>query len=195
MNMFQLRCPNCDAVLEIKDDLKTHCRCRYCGTEILLNDQQDSVINARVRLKELEHKNQAQIQQLEHEKYKIDKEYEEKDKERKDTNMSAIIAIVIGILVLVFCFAMIFTNGTLQKIIPVPYSASDFCKMDLDNAVTILESAGYKNITTVEQTASGLFKSKEPNRVNSISIDGKKNFRSGKEFRAKSEIIITYNGG
>ena len=178
MKMLQLRCPNCDAVLDLKDDMGTQCFCNYCGTKILLDEQQESIVNAKVRIQELEYK-----------KYKIDKKYEDKNKERKSENM----VLLIFPILLVISMSMLYINSYVFRTIPVPYSASDFCKMDCDAAIEILESAGFQNITATEQAANGLFKSKETKRVNSISIDGKPRFRAGNEFRPKAPIVIIYN--
>ncbi len=87
MKMLQLRCPNCDAMLDLKDDMGTQCFCNYCGTKILLDEQQDSVVNAKVRIKELEH-----------EKYKIDKEHEEKEKSDRLFVIAMLAMIIIGLL-------------------------------------------------------------------------------------------------
>ena len=182
MKMLQLRCPNCNAMLDLKDDIGSQCFCNYCGTKILLDEQQDSVVNAKVRIKELEH-----------EKYVVDKAYEDKDKERKAENRPLTVMIIIFVASFLILGIMAAIESYNSRTIPVPYSASDFCKMDYDDAVEILESAGYKNISTVAQTAKGLFKSKDLYQVNSISIDGNKHFRSGKEFSPNAPIIITYN--
>lgn len=98
MKMLQLRCPNCGAMLDLKDDIGTQCFCNYCGTKILLDEQQDSVINAKVRIKELEH-----------EKYKIDKEYEEQ--RRSDHQIVFCLLIMMGIGLLCMFLSGIIGNG------------------------------------------------------------------------------------
>lgn len=50
VNLIQLRCPNCDAFLEVEDGLETYF-CSYCGTKILLDGQSDAALSAKTKLK------------------------------------------------------------------------------------------------------------------------------------------------
>ena len=50
VRMVQLRCPNCDAFMEIEDDIEI-CYCKYCGTRILLDDRSPAAISAKTKLK------------------------------------------------------------------------------------------------------------------------------------------------
>lgn len=182
MKMVQMRCPNCDAVLDIKDDMTTQCFCNYCGTRILLDDQQESVVKAKVRL-----------QELEHEKYKIDKEYEEKDKDRKEqSSLLKGYLIFAGVFFTFFIVLGIIGISSEISMIPVPYSSHDFHKMNYEDAVHVLEESGYKSITVQRTDSTGLFKERKFGRVKSISIDGDQLFRSGKEFNPNANVIIIY---
>lgn len=194
MKMFQLRCPNCNAVLNIDDDIGTSCYCMHCGTKILLEDQQDNILNAKVHLQELKHESEMQAQKLDHEKFRISKEFEDKDKERKTNALKEWLPIFALLLIfLVAMGALIVIDATRPPYIAVPYSSSDFCKMDYYDAVIILQEAGFQNVTVVGSKPSGLFKSKEPGLISSISIDGTTKFSSGKTFSELANIIITYN--
>ena len=182
MRMVQMCCPNCDAVLDIKDDMTTQCFCNYCGTRILLDDQQESVIKAKVRL-----------QELEHEKYKIDKEYEDKDKDRKEKAASEKGFLIFACIFFIGFFIFGITGMIAESNkIPVPYSSINFHKMNYEDAVRVLEEAGYTNITVQRTDSTGLFKERKIGLVKSISIDGDQLFRSGKEFRPKANVIIIY---
>lgn len=66
MKFVQLRCPNCNANLEIESTLDT-CYCQYCGTKIMLTEQDDNVINAKVRMYEIDAETERKRDQLEHE--------------------------------------------------------------------------------------------------------------------------------
>ena len=65
-----LKCPNCNAALEIENGLDTF-YCKYCGYKILLNGQSKAAYRAKTRIKEMEHDERMADKQLEHEKYKI----------------------------------------------------------------------------------------------------------------------------
>ena len=49
-----LKCPNCNAALEIENGLDTF-YCKYCGYKILLNGQSKAAYRAKTRIKEMEH--------------------------------------------------------------------------------------------------------------------------------------------
>ena len=92
MEMFQLKCPHCGAELEAEDGLETF-YCKYCGGKIILEGQSGNVIDAKVRIKELEHEKRLREMEI-REREQIRKEtYEDDWKQRK---------MVIGILL--FCF-------------------------------------------------------------------------------------------
>ena len=65
-----LKCPNCNAALEIENGLDTF-YCKYWGYKILLNGQSKAAYRAKTRIKEMEHDERMADKQLEHEKYKI----------------------------------------------------------------------------------------------------------------------------
>lgn len=180
MEMLQLRCPNCNAVLELDDSIGTTCFCMHCGTKILLDGQDKNVLDAKLRM-----------QELNNEKLKIEKEYEEKDKKReeeKQNNKAAwlTIGVSLGLLLLIAAVILIFNTP-----ISVPYSSTTLCSMNIDECVSVLESAGYKNISVQKLDRRT---DADYSRVKSISIDGDTFFFSGKEFGKRAKIIITYYG-
>ena len=71
MELFKLKCPQCDADLEIENGIDSF-YCKYCGCRLLLDGQSRHVVAAKVRQKELEH-----------ERYKMNFEAAEKEKEYK----------------------------------------------------------------------------------------------------------------
>lgn len=65
-------CPSCGGTIEVENNLDTF-YCKYCGHKILLDGQSDTLISAKVRMKELDYQERA------------DKEYykfEEKERKR-----------------------------------------------------------------------------------------------------------------
>lgn len=60
MKSIELKCPNCDAALEVAEDRK-ECFCQFCGTHILLDDESREVTHKIVytnegKIKETERK-------------------------------------------------------------------------------------------------------------------------------------------
>ena len=46
MEVHQLKCPNCNANLEIEDDLDTFF-CKYCGSKLVVTGRDEAVIKAK----------------------------------------------------------------------------------------------------------------------------------------------------
>lgn len=67
MKFIDLRCPNCNATLEIEDTLDT-CYCKYCGTKIMITEQDKDVLNAKIRIHEIDAETQRERDRLEHER-------------------------------------------------------------------------------------------------------------------------------
>lgn len=66
MEMRTLKCPQCDAMLEVDNGLDTF-YCQYCGAKIILEGQSKDIVNAKVKLKELEHKRIEKKMEYDHE--------------------------------------------------------------------------------------------------------------------------------
>ena len=82
MKLQSLKCPNCDAVLEIEDGIDTFF-CKYCGNKIVLTDMSDASYNAKVQMKAMEHQERMQDKKYEQQRYKLDKKEQSKNKEAK----------------------------------------------------------------------------------------------------------------
>ena len=59
MKMVKLICPHCGATLSVGDGIDSF-YCQFCGGKILLTGQDKNAINAKVKLKEFEHKERIQ---------------------------------------------------------------------------------------------------------------------------------------
>lgn len=79
MELKSLFCPNCGASLEVEDGLDTFF-CRYCGYKVLLEGQSESAYDAKVRVKNMEHKERLQAQRNAQERYRM--EFKQKDERR-----------------------------------------------------------------------------------------------------------------
>lgn len=74
MKMIQIKCPSCNGTLETEDGLDTF-YCKYCGQKIVLIEQDEHVIAAKVAMKTMEHEERM---------YRLMMEEERKDKRYKD---------------------------------------------------------------------------------------------------------------
>lgn len=73
MNLKTLRCPNCDADLDVEDGLDTFF-CKYCGHKILIEGQSKAAYDAKVRIKKMEHDEKLQDKRDAQERYKMESE-------------------------------------------------------------------------------------------------------------------------
>jgi len=97
MKLFHLNCPNCQAELSVKDGIDTFF-CTYCGAQLILEGQSDSALNAKVRIKEMEHEERSQEKKYENEGARWNRKHIEKKFEFK----KSIIYILLGVAVFVF---------------------------------------------------------------------------------------------
>ena len=74
--MVKLICPHCGATLSVGDGIDSF-YCQFCGGKILLTEQDKNTIDAKVRLKELEHKERLKDREIAQERYKIDNKIKE----------------------------------------------------------------------------------------------------------------------
>lgn len=100
MEFIQLKCPNCNAMLEVEDTLDT-CYCKYCGTKILISGQSDTVIKAKTELKMAD-------KQLELEKERHRQEMEKEAVANKRANEAIIVLAIIFVVSLVLLFVIPF---------------------------------------------------------------------------------------
>lgn len=105
-----LKCPNCGAPVEIENDLDVFF-CKYCGYKIILEGQTDAVINAKVRLKDMEHKEKMWDKKYNYEKYKG----EQKRKCKKSKTKRIIILSITIPLVFLMLFASLFYSIKLSS--------------------------------------------------------------------------------
>ena len=102
MELKTLACPNCHANLEVEDGIDTFF-CKYCGHKILLQGQGVAAYAAKVRIKNMEHKERLQDKKDAQERYRI--ENEKKDKKHSEVVAFAGFAVIFAIL-----FIMMFSG-------------------------------------------------------------------------------------
>lgn len=92
MKLITVKCPECGAALDIKEDRK-QCFCQYCGAKILIEDdtkhyEYREVDEARIR--EAEARENIRSREIE-----LEKERLQNEKEKKDNIVKIIVAVVI----------------------------------------------------------------------------------------------------
>ena len=88
MEVHQLKCPNCNANLEIEDDLDTFF-CKYCGTKIIIDGQSDATIKAKADIKLAE-------KDIERQRMKYDFEERQKERDIKKFYLDLLVVLLIG---------------------------------------------------------------------------------------------------
>ncbi len=110
MEFIKLFCPYCGGQLSIENGIDTF-YCQHCGGKIILSGQDKNTLNAKVKLKEFEHKERLQDAEHKHQErvQKSNQEYwREVNASKENTNRIGclakagiiLIAIIFGSLVL-----------------------------------------------------------------------------------------------
>lgn len=94
MDFVVLKCPNCHGELDVRNSLETF-YCTYCGCKLMVDGLSDSMVNAKLRLYEIEHEERSQASRQEYAEraQRSKQEYEEKalkTKQRHDFKMALI---------------------------------------------------------------------------------------------------------
>ena len=97
MKMYSLKCPHCDADLEIKDGLDIFF-CQYCGGKIILSGLSKAAYRAKVRVMEMDHEEKLREKEIDQERYKMDYASKEKASDWKRS------VIVVGIVLILSVF-------------------------------------------------------------------------------------------
>lgn len=123
MKAQALKCPNCNAALEIEDGIDTFF-CKYCGYKIILEDLSEASINAKVQVKKMEHQERMRDKQYEQERYKYDKQYEQErykfdkkeQRKRNEARKKTLGGVAIAVAcVLYFAFMASYFNSAKQE--------------------------------------------------------------------------------
>lgn len=102
MKFYDLKCPNCNANLEVEDDLDIF-YCKYCGTKIMLEGRSKDAINAKVQIYSIDKATELRKAEMEHE---IEMK---KFEDTSDLREYLFLIIPIGV-ILFLCFLMIFIS-------------------------------------------------------------------------------------
>ena len=106
MQMVKLVCPHCGATLSIENVIDTF-YCQYCGRKIMLTGQDKKTINAKVKLKEFEHRERLQQNQQAYQE-RVQKRNQKHELEKMEAKGQALflfgiaaILLVVGIILLI----------------------------------------------------------------------------------------------
>ncbi|MBE6731234.1 MAG: hypothetical protein E7564_06060 [Ruminococcaceae bacterium] len=99
MELKSLFCPNCGASLEIEDGLDTFF-CKYCGYKILLQGQSKAAYDAKVQVKNMEHKERLQEKLDAQERFRM--EFKQKDERHTFATVLGIFGVIFAICLILY---------------------------------------------------------------------------------------------
>lgn len=169
IKLIKLQCPNCGASLDVDSSLKT-CFCQYCGTKILIHNENEKIIRkvdeAKIRQAELEH----------------DLEVRRMDKAQEDAEIQRDIA-------------MAQAQGEQNVRERVVLDLGNIQEQDCSYIVSSLEMSGFTHISAknLHDGKRRLFSGGNLNKVEKITLNGKPPKR-GTLYPQDVPVIITYHG-
>lgn len=186
MKLRALKCPECNAKLEIEDDLKV-CFCKYCGCQIALDaEKQEYTINKNININKTVHKrytNDADVIRAKNEASKENRDFAQ-----------GLISLGILCLIPIFIFGGQFLNDAVNqgkgKINAGYYG--DLVGKDYQTVEAHFEAAGFTNIELVDLDDSGLAFWTE-GKVDTISVGGDTSFDSIDWFYPDTKVVISYH--
>ena len=187
MKLKQLKCPSCGAGIEMNLKGRDTVFCPYCGNQFSIDD---GSINVTYTYNHNEHKRYTDDAAVERERRK-DRANEREHKEQK-----GLFLFFVFCMLFLFAFAIFSEIGNQKKadlgMIQVGQSSEDMEGKDFHAVVAQLESAGFKNITTVDLD-DAIIIVRPSDTIESVSIGGKINFSSAEYFYPDVPIVISYH--
>ncbi len=191
-----IKCPNCNA--EITADLtdKKQVFCTYCGNAIYIDEEKKEFTYTK------------RIEKNIHKRYTDDAQVITAINEGKKGKHGFIAIVILILAFIIYCIvdsiiSEVSYNSEIKRenkqrreaiqagLISAGYS-SDWIDKDYHAAVAHFESAGFKNIETIDLEDSGL-KVWTNETVASISIEGKSHFNDEDYFSPDSTVYISYH--
>lgn len=143
MEYIKLKCPQCDADLEVENGIDLF-YCKYCGCRLMLDGQNKHVIAAKMHQKDLEH-----------ERYKMKFAAQEKEKDyqrTKENDKNAVIggisifAIIVLIIIIVFALGSSSVRREERKLSKIENEVRALIEEGrYDEALTRVEQIRYEN--------------------------------------------------
>ena len=94
MRFHVIRCPNCNAELEIEDGIDTFF-CKYCGTKIIVDGQSDAIIKAKADIRKAEIEKELREKEMTF-------ELRQQEQKSKDSFRNGLLAILASGILLLF---------------------------------------------------------------------------------------------
>lgn len=187
MKLKQLKCPSCGAGIEMDLKGRDTVFCPYCGNQFSIDD---GSINVTYTYNYNEHKRFTDDAAVERERRK-DRANERDHKEMQWLMLIAVFCIVLA-LAIPFISEINNKKKTSIGMIQVGQSSDDMEGKDYHAVVAQLESAGFKNITTIDLDDTFII-IRPSDTIESVSIGGKTNFNSTEYFYPDTPIVISYH--
>lgn len=213
IQFVSVRCPECGAELSIEGG-RENAFCSYCGAKVLIHNENEHIYRNidEARIKEAETERILRLKELELEE-------QERVRSRKSLAiafgvalafvvvsgvicifkpMYGIWGVYIGILIALFAFLKMLNdkkkgNGAGTSAVTITSAMMNCRGKKYDTAVMILYTAGLTNIIPIPLHDLKLFSNGMNGLVDSISINGRSDFKEGDVFPADSEVMITYH--
>lgn len=222
--MRTLNCPSCGGNIEIDDTNRDFAFCQYCGTKIMLDDYRSTHrIIDDARIKQAETDREIRLRELEIKERKENQTENLRKLLIKIWLVSILIISVLGLIECISNDAGYAAGFVLTLGLPIVGGGGYFIfkylpekdgeKVNMENdgikfpksvfpyedktyyvVESIIRSAGYVNVKTVNMHDVTLGILQKPNLVESITLNGKKVTRGGKAYPSTASIIITYHG-
>ena len=185
MKMRALKCPECNANLEIEDNLE-FCFCKYCGCQIFVDDEkQEHTINKNIN-----------INKSIHERYTDDADVIRAKTEAGEGNREFKQALIVwGIIIALFVAIILgfqIHKVTAQRAGKVKAGYyEDLIGKDYEIVKAHFEAAGFTNIQLIDLDNSGIAFWTN-GRVVAISVGGDTEFESTDWFYPDTKVVISY---
>ena len=214
IQFVSVRCPQCGAELSIEGG-RENAFCTYCGAKVLIHNDNEHIYRNidEARIKEAETERILRLKEMELEE-------QERARSRKSLYVAfgvALAFVIIGGLICIFnpyfgmwgviigvwiaLFAVIIAvgdkkkggNGAGTSAVTITSAMMNCRGKKYNTAVMILFTAGLTNIIPIPLHDLKLFSNGMNGLVDSISINGRSDFKEGDVFPADSEVMITYH--
>ena len=126
MKLNKLRCPSCDATVDIEEGLDVF-YCKYCGECIVVSELSKAELNAKVRMKEFKHKETMKDKKYAHKRFKME------FKEKNEMKSFLLIMGTIVVLMLLLQIASCFGEASVKKQEEELQAIVDEIQIDIDN--------------------------------------------------------------
>lgn len=188
MKFIKLKCPSCNASLEINESIVF---CKYCGAKLLLDDEAKNVNFTyrkidEARIKENERKENIKLKEL---------EYQEKEKEREHKQQKGALIALCSIMAVCFIVLAILLvlNKPNENEIRMVASAEEYKGDNYEQVAKELENLGFTNIEFIAQEDLVLGLINKDGSIERISINGNFKFDDYDYFPKDAEVLITYH--